>query len=77
MSRSSISSAFSRVTLAMVVVVILLLHHHALCFTNEPPGRDPASVDKVREAERAVSLTSDNFDEMTKNKLVFIKFYSP
>jgi hypothetical protein len=77
MSRSSITPAFSRVTLAMVVVVILLLHHHALCFTNEPPGRDPASVDKVRGAERAVSLTSDNFDELTNGKLVFIKLYSP
>ena len=77
MSRSIISSAFSRVTLTAAVMVVLLHHHHALCFTNEPPGRDPASVDKVRGAERAVSLTSDNFDELTKDKLVFIKFYSP
>lgn len=56
---------------------LLLLFCVVLSFTNEPPGRDPVSVDKVRKAERAASLTSDNFDELTKGKLVYIKFFSP
>lgn len=46
-------------------------------YTYEPPGRDPVSIDKVRNSEEAVQLTTDNFDELTKGKLVFVKFYSP
>ena len=50
---------------------------HAYAYTYEPPGRDPTSIDNARSSERSVVLTSDNFDELTEGKLVFIKFYSP
>ena len=51
--------------------------HASRAFTREPPGRDPASIDKIRAAEEAVALTADNFDALTRGKLVFVKFYSP
>lgn len=35
------------------------------------------SIDKVRSSEKAVILTTDNFDDMIKGKLAFIKFYAP
>ncbi|KAL7445948.1 hypothetical protein ACHAXH_009596 [Discostella pseudostelligera] len=62
--------------------ILLLLCHFALssitdAFTNEPPGRDPVSIESIRSSEKAVPLTSDNFDELTKGKIIFIKFYSP
>ncbi|KAL3758439.1 hypothetical protein ACHAWU_005439 [Discostella pseudostelligera] len=62
--------------------LLLVLCHCALpsitdAFTNEPPGRDPASIENIRSSEKAVPLTSDNFDELTKGKIIFIKFYSP
>mmetsp|Transcript_24002 Transcript_24002/g.39588 ORF Transcript_24002/g.39588 Transcript_24002/m.39588 type:complete len:249 (-) Transcript_24002:134-880(-) len=63
--------------LTPLLLLFASILHGVLSFTNEPPGRDPISIDKVRAAERAVSLTSDNFDELTKGKLVFIKFFSP
>ena len=71
----SCGAFFHLVTAILVVFAVTL--HSALSFTNEPPGRDPASIDKVRAAERAVPLTSDNFDELTEGKFVFVKFYSP
>lgn len=46
-------------------------------FNYEPPGKDPASIDKVRNSEKAIVLTSENFDELTEGKIVFIKVYSP
>merc|ERR1719293_220243 len=46
-------------------------------YTYEPPGRDPISIDKIRSDERAVSLTTENFNEKIEGKLVFLKFYSP
>lgn len=46
-------------------------------FTSEPPSRDPVSIENIRSLEKAVPLTSDNFDEVTKGKIIFIKFYSP
>ncbi len=51
--------------------------YYASAYTYEPPGRDPVSIDKIRNSEQAVALTTDNFDELTKGKLVFIKFYAP
>lgn len=74
-----------------VVIVMKAPQHHLLClflwyyalpsiadaFTNEPPGRDPASIENIRSSEKAVALNSDNFDEVTKGKIIFIKFYSP
>mmetsp|Transcript_38817 Transcript_38817/g.93379 ORF Transcript_38817/g.93379 Transcript_38817/m.93379 type:complete len:247 (+) Transcript_38817:335-1075(+) len=62
-------------------LLLLLLgctqYHIYQAYTYEPPGRDPASIDKVRSSEKAAPLTTDNFDELTKGKLVFIKFYAP
>mmetsp|Transcript_29209 Transcript_29209/g.62110 ORF Transcript_29209/g.62110 Transcript_29209/m.62110 type:complete len:247 (-) Transcript_29209:201-941(-) len=62
-------------------LLLLLLactqHHVCKAYTYEPPGRDPVSIDKIRSSEKAVTLTSDNFDELTEGKLVFIKFYAP
>lgn len=62
-------------------LLLLLLactqHHVSKAYTYEPPGRDPVSIGKVRSSEKAVTLTSDNFDELTEGKLVFIKFYAP
>jgi len=46
-------------------------------YTYEPPGRDPVSIDNVRNSEEAVRLTADNFDDAVDGKLVFIKMYSP
>jgi thiol-disulfide isomerase/thioredoxin len=46
-------------------------------YTYEPPGRDPISIDKIRSSEKSVQLTTDNFDELTAGKLVFVKFYAP
>jgi hypothetical protein len=46
-------------------------------YTYEPPGRDPISIDKIRSSEQAISLTTENYDELTAGKLVFIKFYAP
>ena len=46
-------------------------------YTYEPPGRDPASIDKIRSAEKSTILTSENFDELTSGKTVFLKFFSP
>jgi thiol-disulfide isomerase/thioredoxin len=57
--------------------VLHCTRHVSNAFTNEPPGRDPASIETVRSSERAVVLTTDNFDKLTEGKLVFIKFYSP
>lgn len=61
----------------LLILFAAILLHGVRSFSNEPPGRDPITIDKVRGAERAVSLTSDNFDELTNGKLVFIKFFSP
>jgi hypothetical protein len=77
MTRSTSSSLHLSFFSPSILFIFAVIIHHALSFTNEPPGRDPVSIDQVRGAERAVSLTSDNFDELTKGKLVFIKFYSP
>lgn len=52
-------------------------YHVSKAYTYEPPGKDPVSIGKVRDSEKAVALTSDNFDKLTKGKQVFIKFYSP
>ncbi|KAL9182377.1 hypothetical protein ACHAXT_013029 [Thalassiosira profunda] len=66
---------------ALPRVILLLLAWAARCtsdaYTYEPPGRDPVSIDNVRASEKAVRLTTDNFDELTNGKLVFIKFYAP
>jgi hypothetical protein len=63
--------------LFFLTLLLAAVTNNVYSFTKEPPGRDPISVDKVRRAEKAISLTADNFDEMTKGKLVFVKFYSP
>ena len=52
-------------------------HHVCHAYTYEPPGKDPVSIDKIRNSDVSTKITSDNFDELTKGKLVFIKFYSP
>ena len=59
------------------VLLLCAARHASNAYTYEPPGRDPVSIDKVRASEAAVALTSDNFDELTKGKVVFVKFYSP
>lgn len=46
-------------------------------YTYEPPGKDPISIGKIRTSEQAVQLTTENYDELTSGKLVFIKFYAP
>jgi len=60
---------------SIVILVTIIIGCYA--YTYEPPGRDPASIEKIRDADISTSLTTDNFDELTKDKLVFIKFYSP
>ena len=61
--------------IALLACCTSLYVSHA--YTYEPPGKDPISLDKVRNSEVATRLTADNFDELTAGKLVFIKFYSP
>lgn len=63
--------------LRLLIGVLLCIRHVSDAYTREPPGRDPASIDAIRSSERAVILDTDNFDELTEGKLVFIKFFSP
>ena len=63
--------------LHQIFLALLLVCTRCASYTYEPPGRDPVSIDKIRNSEQAVVLTTDNFDELTKGKLVFIKFYAP
>mmetsp|Transcript_12420 Transcript_12420/g.26427 ORF Transcript_12420/g.26427 Transcript_12420/m.26427 type:complete len:247 (-) Transcript_12420:57-797(-) len=62
-----------------ILLLLVACTHHVVtqAYNYEPPGRDPASINKIRSSEASVPLTTDNFDELTKDKLVFIKFYSP
>lgn len=65
--------------LSILPLFLLFLNptQHTHAYTYEPPGRDPVSVDKIRSSEQAVQLTTENFDELTKGKMVFIKFFAP
>ncbi|KAL7554589.1 hypothetical protein ACHAWF_018072 [Thalassiosira exigua] len=76
MTFSVIMSARAR-NLLVVLLFSACAHFASRAFTYEPPGRDPVSIDNIRSSERAVRLTTDNFDELTDGKLVFVKFYSP
>lgn len=60
-----------------LLIVLLTTIICCYAYTYEPPGRDPISLEQIRDADISTSLTTDNFDELTKDKLVFIKFYSP
>ena len=75
--RATFLTMQSTLHLKLLLGVLLCTRHVSNAFTNEPPGRDPASIETIRSSERAVVLTTDNFDELTEGKLVFIKFYSP
>lgn len=59
------------------LLFLLCLACACTAYTYEPPGRDPVSIAKVRAAEQAVALTTDNFDALTAGKRVFVKVYSP
>mmetsp|Transcript_34841 Transcript_34841/g.74269 ORF Transcript_34841/g.74269 Transcript_34841/m.74269 type:complete len:252 (+) Transcript_34841:93-848(+) len=61
----------------LFLFLVCLRFDVAKTFTYEPPGRDPVSIDEILSSEMAVPLTADNFDELTKGKLVFIKFFAP
>lgn len=63
--------------LLIFVLACCYTHHVCTAYTYEPPGKDPVSIDSIRNSDVSVTLTSANFDELTKGKLVFIKFYSP
>ena len=58
-------------------VILACCTKYAIPYTYEPPGRDPVSIDNVRSSEEAVQLTTANFDELTKGKIIFVKIYSP
>ena len=64
-----------------LVILLLITLTATLSITNaytyEPPGRDPISIDNIRNSELSTVLTTENFDELTKGKLIFIKFYAP
>lgn len=63
--------------LLLLWLTITTSRHNVQSYTYEPPGRDPVSIDKIRTSEQATILTTENFDELTAGKLVFIKFYAP
>ena len=60
-----------------ICLIIARSFHNAQSYTYEPPGRDPVSIDKIRSSEKGTILTTDNYDDLTSEKLVFIKFYAP
>ncbi|KAL3782922.1 hypothetical protein HJC23_004901 [Cyclotella cryptica] len=61
----------------LLALLLATSYYRVQSYTFEPPGRDPASIDKIRSSEQATILTTENFDDLTAGKLVFIKFYAP
>ena len=63
--------------LLLIYLISATSFRSAQCYTYEPPGRDPISIDKIRSSEKGTILTTENYDDLTAGKLVFIKFYAP
>jgi len=74
---TTMSSCLYLSQLILLWFTITLSYYDVNSYTYEPPGRDPISIDKIRSSERSTILTTENFDELTAGKLVFLKFYAP
>lgn len=61
----------------LLAILLATSYCHVESYTFEPLGRDPVSIDKIRSSEQSAVLTTENFDDLTAEKLVFIKFYAP